>query len=115
MSKRTKFIFVSLVLGLLLWLTGLASVDYRFGLELSVTGIAYVLSVWVLFDDLKGIEWITLMILPVMFTFGAGLFANFLPTAVPSMLGTTFQIETSILLAGVFKALYFVFYVMGMI
>jgi hypothetical protein len=114
MSKRTKFLIVGGILALLLWLVTLAPVDYRFGLSLSVGAISYILSVWVLFDDLKGIEWLTLMVLPVMFTLGCGLFSNFLPTAVPRMFGQAFQLETSFILAGAFKILYFLFFALGM-
>ncbi|KKU33164.1 hypothetical protein A3K29_04480 [Candidatus Collierbacteria bacterium RIFOXYB2_FULL_46_14] len=114
MSKRSRFIFISGIISVALWLTTTAPVDYRFGLYLVVSAVSYVLSVWVLFDDLKGIEWLTLMVLPVMFTLGSGLFANFLPTAVPSMFGRAFQLETSMLLAGLFRILYFVFYALAM-
>ena len=58
MSKRTKFILISTLIAFFLWLTSLAQVDYRFGLVLAVAAVSYILSVWVLFDDLKGIEWI---------------------------------------------------------
>ncbi|KKT40129.1 MAG: hypothetical protein UW29_C0005G0002 [Candidatus Collierbacteria bacterium GW2011_GWC2_44_13] len=114
MSKRSRFIFISGIISVALWLTTTAPVDYRFGLYLVVSAVSYVLSVWVLFDDLKGIEWLTLMVLPVMFTLGSGLFSNFLPTAVPSMFGRAFQLETSMLLAGLFRILYFVFYALAM-
>lgn len=114
MSKRTRFILVSGILTVCLWLTTLASVDYRFGLYLAISGLAYILAVWVLFDDLKGLEWITLMILPTMFTFGCGLFSNFLPMAVPRMFGRAFQLESSILLAGVFRIVYFMLFAVGM-
>ncbi len=114
MSKRTRFILVSGILALCLWLTTIASVDYRFGLYLAVSALAYVLSAWVLFDDLKGFEWITLMVLPTMFTLGSGLFSNFLPTAVPRMFGQAFQLESSILLAGIFRIIYFLLYAVGL-
>ena len=74
-------------------LANLVAVEARLATMLAVSGMAYVLSVWVLFEDLKGIEWLTLMILPVMFTLGSGLFIGFLPSAVPSLLGFRFQIE----------------------
>lgn len=72
MSKRTRFLLIGGLIAILLWLSTLAPVDYRFGLSLAVSAMSYVLSVWVLFDDLKGIEWLTLMVLPVMFTHGGG-------------------------------------------
>lgn len=107
MSKRTKFILLSGLIGFGLWLTNSAAVDYRFGLYLTMAVVTYVLSAWVLFDDLKGLEWLTLMVLPVMFTLGSGLFANFLPAAVPRMFGRAFQLETSMLMAGILKIVYF--------
>ncbi len=114
MSKRTRFILISAIIAVCLWLTTSAPVDYRFGLNLAVAAFAYVLSAWVLFDDLKGVEWLTLMVLPVMFTLGSGLFANFLPTAIPRMFGRAFQLEASILMAGIFKILYFALYGLAM-
>jgi len=113
MSKRAKFVLVAFLSGLMLWLTTFATVDYRFGLVLTVSTIVYVLSVWVLFDDLKGIEWFTLMVLPVTFTLGSGIFANFLPSAIPSMFGRIIQYETSLFLATVLRILYFLLYMMG--
>ena len=114
MSKRTKFILISTLIAFFLWLTSLAQVDYRFGLVLAVAAVSYILSVWVLFDDLKGIEWITLIVLPMMFTLGSGLFSNFLPTAFPGMFGRTLSIETSQLLAGIFKVVYFLLVGLGL-
>ena len=114
MSKRTRFIIVSAILAISLWFTTITSVDYRFGLYLAVSALAYILSVWVLIDDLKGFEWITLMILPTMFTLGSGLFSNFLPSAVPRMFGRAFQLESSMLLAGVLRIVYFLLYALGM-
>ncbi len=114
MSKRARFILVSGIVAVCLWMTTSAPVDYRFGLYLAVSALSCVLSVWVLFDDLKGVEWLTLMVLPVMFTLGSGMFANFLPTAIPSMFGKTFQLETSMLLAGLFRVMYFILYALAM-
>ena len=111
MSKRTKFILISTLIAFFLWLTSLAQVDYRFGLVLAVAAVSYILSVWVLFDDLKGIEWI---VLPMMFTLGSGLFSNFLPTAFPGMFGQTLSVETSQLLAGIFKIVYFLLVGLGL-
>jgi len=114
MTKRFKFISVASVLGVLLWLSGFVVVENRLAVLLSVTAISYVLSVWVLFEDLKGLEWITLMILPVMFTLGSGLFANLLPDVVPSLLGLKFQIETAMVMAKVVKGLFIMLYILGL-
>lgn len=114
MSKRTKFFGVSIFLGVCLWLTGLFGVDKRLGLVIGVSAITYVLTAWVLFEDLKGWEWLTLMIFPVLFTLGTGLFENLLPSAVPSMFGLNFQIETSIFLGGIVRILFLLAYTLGM-
>lgn len=114
MSKRARFFAVALLLGFLLWISWLFSVEKRFGLVLAISGIAYVLSAWVLFEDLKGWEWVTLLVLPVLFTLGSGLFGNMLPTAVPSIFGLNFQIETSLFLGLVIRFLFVILYVLGM-
>lgn len=114
MTKRFKFISVAGLLGVMLGLTGLVTVENRLTVLLTVAAISYVLSVWVLFEDLKGLEWITLMILPVMFTLGAGLFANLLPDAVPNLLGLKFEIETAMVMAKVVKGLFIVLYILGL-
>ncbi len=114
MPKRTRFVILAFLVALCLWLSNLAPVEYRLGLSLGVSALAYILSVWVLFDDLKGVEWITLIILPVMFTLGSALFANFLPNSIPRVFGKVFQVETAILLAGVFRFTYYVLFGIGL-
>lgn len=113
MSKRTRFVIVSILLSVLLWLSTSANVELRFGLSLAVAALAYILSVWVLFDDLKGIEWVTLMVLPTMFTLGVALFANFLPNSIPRLFGRVFQVETAMLLASILRFIYFLAAAMG--
>jgi hypothetical protein len=114
MTKRVKFISVASFLGVLLGVINFVSVESRLTMLLTVTVVSYVLSVWVLFEDLKGLEWITLMVLPVMFTLGSGLFANLLPDVVPSLLGLKFEIEMAMVMAKVLKFLFVVLYVLGL-
>ncbi len=114
MQKRTRFVLISFLIALSLWLLNFAPVEYRFGLSLAVSALAYALSVWVLFDDLKGMEWLTLIVLPVMFTLGSSLFANFLPNSIPRLFGKVFQVETAILLASFFRLIYYLFFAIGM-
>lgn len=114
MSKRSRFFWVAIFLGILLWLSGFFGVEKRLAIVLSVSGIAYVLSAWVLFEDLKGWEWVTLLILPVLFTLSSGLFGNLLPSAIPSMFGLNFQIETSLFLGSVVRFSFIILYVLGM-
>ncbi len=110
MQKRSKFVLVAFLTACALWLSSLLPVDYRLGLSLAVSGLTYILVVWVLFDDLKGIEWITLLVLPIMFTLGSALFANFLPNSIPRLFGRVFEVETAMIIAGVFLFIYYVFY-----
>lgn len=107
MSKRTKYVIVSIILGILLYFSGMVGVESGLGLLLGIAGVAYFLCVWALFDDLKGIEWFTLMVLPVIFVIASGMFGTLLPNALPGMLGMTFSLETSQLLAGLLRVIYF--------
>ena len=107
MNKRTRFVLVSIILSLGLWLSQIVGVEERLGVILALTATAYILSAWVLFEDLKGSEWITLMILPVSLTLGAGLFSYYLPFAIPSLAGMKFSIETSIFIASITRIIFF--------
>ncbi len=44
-----------------------------------LAGVAYGLSVWAMFEDLKNIEWLTILILPVMYPISVALFYFLLP------------------------------------
>lgn len=114
MSKRAFFVLVAVVLAFGLWLTQLLPLEMRLTLILILTVVGYFLTVWVLFEDMKGIEWLTLTILPVMFTLGAGLFAYYLPSAVPSLFGFKFGIGMSRFLASLVGFIFFVLYGIGM-
>lgn len=114
MSKRARFVLVSIILGIGLAISQIVAVEERLTLILILGITAYVLTAWVLFEDLKGVEWVSLMILPVLFTLGAGLFANYLPSAVPSFVGMKLSIEVSRMLADVVKGSFFVLYSVGM-
>lgn len=114
MSKRVKFFGVALFLGTLMWLSTWINVDKRGFVVWGLGLVAYVLSAWVLFEDLKGWEWITLMILPVLFTLSCGLFFNLLPPAIPRVFGFSFQIESAIFLAGLLRFVFSFLYVLGL-
>lgn len=79
MSKRTKLAVTALVLTL--GLIGIQSIeiDSRYQAIGLLAGMAYGLSVWALFDDLKGIEWLTVLILPVFYPVAVALFYFLLP------------------------------------
>ncbi len=79
MSKRKKLGIVALILtfGIL----GIQSVEIesRYQAIGLLAGAAYALSVWAMIEDLKGIEWLTVMILPVMYPVSVSLFYFLLP------------------------------------
>lgn len=108
MSKRIKFGLVSFILSLSLWLIYFVSVENRLSLYIIVSILAYVFTAWVIFEDLKGIEWISLLILPVMFVLSAGLFSYYLPVLVPSLIGVEFNLEIASMIAFILRFFYFV-------
>lgn len=114
MQKRTRFVLVAFLVACGLWGSSLLPVEYQLALSLSVSALTYILVVWVLFDDLKGVEWITLLVLPVMFTFGSALFANFLPNSIPRLFGRVFEVESAMLFASIFRFLYYVMFGVGL-
>jgi len=114
MSKRVKFGLVSFLLSVGLWLISFVSVDGRLTFYIVASVLAYVLTAWVIFEDLKGVEWISLLILPVMFVLGAGLFSYYLPVLVPSLVGLEFDLGMARMIASVIRLLYFVLTGLGL-
>jgi hypothetical protein len=79
MSKRKKLGLVALLLtgGIV----GIQSVEVesRYQAIGLLAGAAYALSFWAMLEDLKGIEWLTTLILPVMYPVSVALFYFLLP------------------------------------
>lgn len=79
LDKRQRFAFQTLILTVGLLATQLIWEDYRF-LMVGVLSIAsYILTAWSLSEDIKGVEWLLLFILPVLFTTSVSLFYFLLP------------------------------------
>jgi hypothetical protein len=76
--------------------------------------ITYVMGAIVLFEDLKGVEWITVLLLPVLFTLGSGLFFLFLPDQLPRIFGTRLDVPTGQLAGSIIKFLFVLIYSVGM-
>lgn len=74
---KLVIVAVALSLGLL----GIQSieVDSRYQAIGLLAGVAYGLSAWALFDDLKRMEWLTVLILPVLYPVAVALFYFLLP------------------------------------
>ena len=79
MTKRKRFVLVSLLLSLGLLGIQFIRVDYRYQAIVLLGGISYALSVWALFEGLHGIEWLSALILPVLYPVSVGLFYFLLP------------------------------------
>lgn len=78
-SKRQQFVIVTGLLTCGLVLTQLAADDLRYTLTLGLSFFAYILSAFALRDDLKSIEWLSLLTLPTLFTAAVALFYFLLP------------------------------------
>ena len=86
MTKRVKLVITSLILSF--GLLGIQSLDIevRYQAIGLLAGVAYGLSAWALFDDLKGVEWITVLVLPVLYPVAVALFYFLLPVRLLSRL-----------------------------
>jgi hypothetical protein len=86
MNKRKRFVIVSLLLSLGLLGTQLVRVEHRYQAIVVLGGISYALSAWALSDDLKGVEWFTVLVLPLLYPISVGLFYFLLPERLLSRL-----------------------------
>ncbi len=79
MSKRRRFVIVSLFLTVGLFVIQRLSVEIR-GIAIFILGmISYGLSLWSLRKDLRGIAWIVDLILPTLYPMSVALFYFLLP------------------------------------
>lgn len=79
LTKRQQFVVIILVLTAGLVLTQLASSDFRYPLVTVLALATYGMSAFAMRQDLRGIEWVTLLTLPTLFTGAVGLFYFLLP------------------------------------
>lgn len=78
-SKRQQFVVLVAGLTVGLILTQLASLEVRYPLVMVLSLLAYGTSAFALREDLRGIEWLSLLILPTLFTAAVSLFYFLLP------------------------------------
>lgn len=78
-TKRQTFVIITSILTVGILLTQLVSSDSRYVMILVLSLITYVLSAIGLREDLKGVEWFTLLMLPTLYTAAIGLFYFLLP------------------------------------
>ncbi|MBI5620333.1 hypothetical protein HY949_00965 [Candidatus Gottesmanbacteria bacterium] len=79
LTKRQEFVGITLLLMLGLIVTQVASIDMRYPLVVILSLATYVLTAFGLREDLRGIEWLTLISLPTLFTGAVLLFYFLLP------------------------------------
>lgn len=84
LTKRTKMAITSLVLSLGIFGVQLVDVEARYQAIGILAGMAYGLSAWSLFEDLKDIEWLTCLVLPVLYPVSVALFYFLLPERILS-------------------------------
>ena len=77
LSKRHQFVLVTALLTMGLLFTQLLKSDSRFTIVGALAIATYFLSAWSLREDLSGVKWLTLLVLPMMYTLGVG-FSYFL-------------------------------------
>ena len=79
LEKRERFALQTIILTSGVFITQLIWQDARFHMVLFLALMSYVLTAWSLKEDIKGIEWILLFILPVFYTASVSLFYFLLP------------------------------------
>ncbi len=113
MSKRLRFILASAVISVCLWGLQFIVPEHRIQAIIAAVVLSYLMSVWVLFEDLKGIEWVTILILPVLYTLGAGLFSLFLPESLPRIFGQRLEADVARLAASGVRMLFWLSFGVG--
>lgn len=79
LSKRQQFVMVTLLLTGGLILTQVVPADFRYAMVALLTAVSYVAIAFTLREDLHGIEWVTVLVLPTLFTTGVSMFYFLLP------------------------------------
>ncbi len=80
LSKRQQFVAITAVLTAGLVMTQLVSTELRYPLVFGLSLSTYLLTAFGLREDLRGIEWLTLLVLPTLFTAAVAAFYFLLPT-----------------------------------
>lgn len=80
MRRREKFLLSSFLLSFGLFATQYVPLEYRILGSLLFFLIAYLASAWALFDDLEGIEWLTVVPFPAFYAVSVSLFYFLLPS-----------------------------------
>lgn len=86
-SKRQRLLIASLILGFTLFIAQLANEPFRYSAIVFLIVLTIIFSIWSLKEDLNGIEFVTLVTLPILYSSAVGfsyfLFPNRLVTRLP--------------------------------
>lgn len=114
LEKRQRFVLVALVCSLMLFILQGVKVSEQRIIGVFLFGVfAYLLSVFALYGDLVGIEWITLTILPVLFSVSVAFFVPLLPRSIDSISVFPLLPDEARAVALLIKFLFWIFYVVG--
>lgn len=106
-SKRQKFVIVAFLLSFGLSLIQLANVPWRYQAIGVLAVLTYFLSAWSLKEGLTGIEWLTVLVLPTLFTASIGLFFFLVParwlTRAPVIVLYGFGVYALLLIENIFS------------
>ena len=81
LTKRRKFLLVSILLSVGLLIVQRLNVESRYSAIVVFAIAAYCLTAWSLFKDLKGVNWVVNLILPTLYPVAVALFYFLLPQA----------------------------------
>lgn len=80
LPKRARFLLIAALLSLGVLMTQFVSLEWRYQAVAGLGVVSYLLAAWGLSDDLKGVEWLTLLILPTLYATSVALFYFLLPS-----------------------------------
>lgn len=90
LSKRKQFVLIVAILVLGMITTQLVAIEHRTEMVIGLATLSFILSIVAQREDLQGIEYLTLNILPVMFTVSVAFFYFLLPVRWLTRLPTAF-------------------------
>lgn len=79
LTKRQQFVLSTVILTIILLLTQVVPSDFRYAFVVFLALCTYGLTAFCLREDLKGIEWATLLVLPTLYSASVALFYFLLP------------------------------------
>lgn len=84
MRRREKFVLASVFLSLGILILQYIPLEFRFIGVFVFTLLTYAVSAWALYDDLRGVEWLTIIPFPALYSLSVSLFYFLLPTHILS-------------------------------